>query len=77
MKVGDLVLVIENDMSKVIRQYGPKDNLFFGQIGMIIDRPRTSSGRAMINGRWIVQFPAGLYQVQETAIKKITNMIPE
>jgi len=77
MQVGDLVKVIENDMSKIIPVQGLKNTRFFNQIGMIIDRPRLSSGRK-IGDRWIVQFPSGIYQACEDAIEVITkkNKLP-
>ena len=72
MKVGDLVKVLDNDMSKIIPVQGLKNNRFFNQIGMIIDRPRLSSGRK-IGDRWIVQFPSGIYQACEDAIEVISK----
>ena len=32
MKVGDLVKVVKNDMSLVVKNPGPKDNKFFNKI---------------------------------------------
>ncbi len=77
MKIGDLVKVVDNDMSKIIPVQGLKNNRFFDQIGMIIDRPRLSSGRK-IGDRWIVQFPSGIYRACEDAIEVITkkNKLP-
>jgi len=36
VKPGDLVKVVKNDMSLVVKNPGPKDNKFFNQIGTII-----------------------------------------
>ena len=69
IKVGDLVRVIENDMSIVIKTPGPKDNKFFNQVGTVV---------AVVNGysllSWfLVLFPAGRYHTREDAIESIND----
>ena len=69
MKVGDLVKVIKNDMSLVIKTPGPKDNRFFNQIGTIVN---VKDARLF---RWAnVLFPAGLYAAREDALEVINEI---
>ena len=69
MKVGDLVKVIKNDMSLVIKSPGPKDNNFFDQIGTIIKIYEPASV-----GQWLkVIFPSGIYEAREDAIELISE----
>ena len=77
MKIGDLVKVIENDMSKIFPIEGLKNNRFFDQIGVIIEEPDYWFPIRRHN-RWVVQFPAGIYHACEGAIEVITkkNKLP-
>ena len=70
MKVGDLVKVIQNDMSLVIRNPGPKDNKFFDQIGTIVKIYEPATWET--SRPWFgVLFPAGYYEARADALKKI------
>ena len=69
MKVGDLVKVIENDMSLVIPISGMKNNRFFDQVGIILSRSEVYRGEWC--EWWLVQFPAGLYEASYNAIEVI------
>ena len=67
MKVGNLVKVIKNDMSLIIKTPGPKDNKFFNQIGII-----TNILTGFNYPCWYeVLFPAGFYTVRIDSIKVI------
>ena len=73
MKVGDLVKVITNDMSLIIKNPGPKDNKFFNQIGTII-KVHKNDGTIFNPVDWYgVLFPAGYYDVCSYAIKVINE----
>ena len=66
MKVGDLIKPIKNDMSVIIRmdmQF--KDNLFFDNYGIIIDRLETTTWKLW----FIVTFPSGIYAARHDAIE--------
>ena len=72
MKVGDIVKVIKNDMSLVIKNPGPKDNMFFDQIGTIVfyyepakwEFPRPWYG---------VVFPSGYYEARADALEVVSE----
>ena len=69
MKVGDLVKVIKNDMSLVIKSPGPKDNKFFDQVGTII-----KIYEPVNIGPWFkVIFSSGCYDVRADAIEVISE----
>ena len=76
MRVGDLVKPTDNDMSLIVPIRGLKDNKFFNQIGLVlqkVDGPR----RSWISGAWwIVKFPAGIYEVRQDAVE-VLNESPE
>ena len=71
MKVGDLVKVIKNDMSLIIKSPGPKDSMFFDQIGTIIKAYQPAVG--CLNPWFGVLFPAGYYEVRADAIEVISE----
>ena len=76
MKVGDLVKVIRNDMSLVIKKPGMKDNRFFDQVGVILDVCHLEPCRCHFETGmkyWVVQFPAGIYEAQTIAIEVIND----
>ena len=72
LKVGDLVRVVKNDMSLVIRCAAPKDNLFFNQIGTILtvyDREKWE-----VHKHWyIVLFNSGIYEAREDALTLVRS----
>jgi len=67
MKIGDLVPVIKNDMSLVIRKGDAKDSLFFNSTGTILT---VHEGMTLhIPHVWYdVLFPSGVYCAREDAI---------
>tara|TARA_B100001250_G_C19619622_1_gene708767 strand:- start:451 stop:672 length:222 start_codon:yes stop_codon:yes gene_type:complete len=71
MKKGDLVKVIKNDMSLVIPSLAssqPKNNFFFGQIGIIIEIYDPAAWE--VNNPWYtVLFPAGYYDARRDALE--------
>tara|TARA_A100001015_G_scaffold296932_1_gene377830 strand:+ start:1155 stop:1373 length:219 start_codon:yes stop_codon:yes gene_type:complete len=68
MKVGDLVKVVENDMSLVIKTPGPKDNKFFDQIGTIV----SSGTQPFLYQQWFkVLFSSGIYEARSDALEVI------
>ena len=69
MKVGDLVEVIKNDMSLVIRNPGPKDNKFFNHIGLIVEfyDPAIWGGQPWYG----ILFPVGYYEARADALKVV------
>ena len=70
MKAGDLVRIIKNDMSLVIKKPGPKDSKFFDQVGTII-RETPYKYRLF---RWFeVFFNSGIYETREDAIEVINE----
>ena len=70
MKPGDLVKVIKNDMSLVIKNPGPKDNKFFNQIGTVIKVYDRLSWETLFT--WCtVLLPAGVYDAREDALELI------
>ena len=71
MKVGDLVKVIKNDMSLVIKSPGPKDNKFFNQVGIVIKVHDPEKGYEADNPRYGVLFPAGYYDARRDALELI------
>lgn len=72
MKVGDLVKVIKNDMSLVIKSPGPKDNNFFNQIGTIVKIYEPADWE--IENPWYgVLFPAGYYEARHDALEVING----
>ena len=77
MNVGDLVRIIKNDMSLVIRQPGPKDNKFFNQIGTIVERIGNNDMDPYdvhCSAWWGIQLPTGYYLVRSDAIEVIDEM---
>ena len=71
MKIGDLVKVIKNDMSLVIK-FPIKDNLFISQFGTIIhvyDRKKLETFYSWYG----VIFPAGYYEAREDALEVISH----
>ena len=77
MKPGDLVKVVLNDMSLVIPVSGVKNSKFFDQVGVIVSKARWIGSSSMWTGDWcewwVVQFPAGLYEVSFKAIEVISE----
>jgi len=70
MKIGDLVKVIKNDMSLVIKTPGPKDNRFFDQVGTIVKFYEPAVWE--VNNPWFgVLFPSGYYEARCDALEKI------
>ena len=72
MKVGDLVRVVKEDMSLVIKVHGQKDNLFFGKVGTIIKLYDPAKWE-VANPWYDVLFSAGLYQAREDALEVISE----
>tara|TARA_Y100001973_G_C5149656_1_gene307376 strand:- start:13 stop:312 length:300 start_codon:yes stop_codon:yes gene_type:complete len=73
MKLGDLVKVIKNDMSLIIKNPGPKDNRFFNQIGTIVGIYDPAPWEK--NNPWYeVLFPAGYYDARASALEVIGNI---
>ena len=65
MKSGDLIRIVKNDMSLVHNEYGPKDNKFFGQFGVILSSHNYSR-------RWYrINLPAGIYFARGDSIEII------
>jgi len=69
MKTGDLVKVIKNDMSLVIKKPGPKNNKFFNQIGTII---KEAPYKYRLYRWFEVHFPSGVYETREDAVEIIS-----
>ena len=66
MNIGDLVKVIKNDMSLVIKNPGPKDNKFFNKIGTVLSIKNTRIFK------WVaVSFESGVYHAREDALEVI------
>ena len=64
--LGTLVKVIQNDMSLVIKNPGPKDNKFFNQIGTIVKIYDPEH----LGYYWYgVLFPAGYYEARTDALE--------
>ena len=72
MKVGDLVRVVKNDMSLVIKSPGPKDNKFFNQIGTIV-KVYDPAKWELFNPWYGVLFPAGFYDARSDAIEVVSE----
>ena len=68
MKVGDLVKVIQNDMSLVIKKPGPKDNKFFNMLGTILKK-----NNYRLFAWYDVLFPSGIYEAREDAIEVVSE----
>ena len=67
MQVGDLVKVIKNDMSLVIKAPGPKDNKFFDQIGTIVKLYEPATWE--VKNPWYgVLFSSGYYEARHDAL---------
>jgi hypothetical protein len=73
MKTGDLVKVIENDMSLILPVQGPKNNRFFDQIGIVLGENREDCSR-LYGHWWFVKFPAGLYEARSDAVEVINEV---
>ena len=72
MKVGDLVKVIKNDMSLVIKTPGPKDSRFFDQVGTIVKFYEPAPWE--VKNPWFgVLFPAGYYEARADALEVISE----
>jgi len=72
MKQGDLVRVVKNDMSLIMKYPGPKDNKFFNQIGTIVKV--YDPARWKVSNPWYdVLFPAGFYHARADAIEVISD----
>ncbi len=72
MKVGDLVKVVKNDMSLIIKAHGQKDNLFFNQVGTIIKVYEPAQWE--VENPWFgVMFPAGYYEARQDALEVISE----
>lgn len=70
MSVGDLVRVVKNDMSLVIRSPGPKDSLFFDQFGTIVHVYEPAEWE--YTRSWYgVLFPSGYYEARADALELI------
>ena len=79
MKVGDLVQPIDNDMSLVLPVNGPKNNRFFDQVGIVLEKieysglARGRRGSWINGGWWVIKFPAGLYEARRDALEVISE----
>ena len=72
MKVGDVVKVIKNDMSLIVKTHGMKDNHFFNRVGIIVKVYEPA--RWEVKDRWDhVLFPSGLYDAKASAIEVINE----
>ena len=72
VRIGDLVKVVKNDMSLVIRNPGPKDNKFFDQVGTIVKIYEPAKWE-VTNPWYGVLFPAGYYEARSDAIEVINE----
>ena len=72
MKVGDLVKVIKNDMSLIIKSPGPKDNKFFNQVGTIV-KIYDPADWEVLNPWYGVLFPAGYYEARADALEVVNG----
>ena len=71
MKIGDLVKVVKNDMSLIIKIEGMKDNLFFDGVGTIVKE--FPEMRWQMPYSWYeVLFPSGIYSAREDAIEVLS-----
>ena len=71
MKVGDLVRVVKNDMSLVIKTAGPKDGNFFNQIGTIVKVYEPKQWQVILS--WYgVLFPSGYYNARRDALEVVS-----
>ena len=65
MNVGDLIRVVKNDMSLVLKEHGAKDNKFFGQFGIVLSTHNYSR-------KWYrISLPAGTYFARGDSIEVI------
>ena len=63
MKAGDLIRIVKNDMSLVLKEHGPKDNNFFDQFGIVLSTHNYCR-------RWYtISLPAGIYFAREDSIE--------
>ena len=70
MKAGDLVKIIKNDMSLVIKKPGPKDNKFFDQTGTVI---RETAYKYRLYRWFEILFPSGIYETREDAVEVLNG----
>ena len=70
MKAGDLVKVVKNDMSLVIKYPGPKDAKFFDQTGIVIKQAKHGY---RLYCWYKILFPSGLYETREDAVEVISE----
>ena len=74
MKIGDLVKVIANDKSLIIPIKGVKNDKFFDQIGVLLDRlPHPFLDHLFPDEWWLVHFPAGIYEARYSALEVIND----
>lgn len=76
MQVGDLVKVIKNDMSLVVKRPGPKDNKFFDQIGTVIKIYEPAKWE-VANPWYGVLFAHGYYEARKDALMLISQIKKE
>ena len=70
MKPGDLVKVVKNAMSLVIKKPGPKDDKFFNQVGTITRVYKRKKWDTLFS--WYqVMFPAGIYEARQDTLEVI------
>ena len=70
MKPGDLVRVVKNDMSLIIKNPGPKDNKFFNQVGTVI-KVYDPKKWDLFSEWYGVLFPSGYYNARKDSIEVI------
>jgi hypothetical protein len=68
VKVGDIVRVVLNDMSLVIKKPGPKDSKFFNKLGTII-----KCNKYRLFNWYDVLFSVGIYEAREDAIEVVSD----
>jgi hypothetical protein len=70
MKAGDLVRVVKNDMSIVIKNPGLRDDKFYDKQGIILKKINENF---RIYFWYLVLFPSGIYEAREDAIEVINE----
>ena len=72
MKTGDLIRVVKNDMSIVMKVNGPKDKMFFDQVGTIVKVYDRDEWTTLFS--WFkVLLPTGLYEARQDAIEVVSE----
>ena len=67
MKSGDLIRIVKNDMSLVLKEHGPKDNKFFDQFGVVL------SAHNYIRIWYRISLPAGIYFARGDSLEVVSE----